>query len=139
MQAVGVGLTDLGNKRKNNEDYLLIDEALGLYVVCDGVGGNNFGEVASRTAAETIRDFVRENRAIVERYIKERSVAHRAEVGNLIGRAIQAANTRVVANAEAKAELSGMATTAVVLLFAGDNAFLGHVGDSRIYLARQGK
>ena len=55
------GLTDVGLKRENNQDHLLVDEELALYIVADGMGGHQGGEVASRLCVETIRDYCQAN------------------------------------------------------------------------------
>jgi protein phosphatase len=66
-----VGRTDRGRRRPLNEDALLCDDALGLYVVADGVGGHAKGEVASSEAVDQIHGFVRQGRAIIDRFAAE--------------------------------------------------------------------
>ena len=58
MKTLGYGQTDIGMRRENNEDCFLINEDLGLYVVCDGMGGHEAGEVAAREAAEAVCKFL---------------------------------------------------------------------------------
>ena len=55
------GITDIGRRRDQNEDSLFIDDSMGLYVVADGMGGHNAGEVASKLVVETIRDYLKQN------------------------------------------------------------------------------
>lgn len=124
-----------GLKRSSNEDYQLIDEtrsSYSLYIVCDGVGGHAGGEIASKTAATEVRDFFAKNEAIIEKLPPP-------EVTALIERAIQLASTKVFSMAQQDSLMTGMGTTLVLLLTIGQKAYVGHVGDSRVYLVRNNK
>ena len=74
MKPIAYGLTDVGIKRSQNEDYYLMDEELGLYIVCDGVGGSQAGQVASELCARTIRQVVAEGREYLIQYNKDKSL-----------------------------------------------------------------
>jgi protein phosphatase len=130
------GLTDVGRRRKLNEDSFDVDDALGLYVVCDGMGGHNAGEVASRMAMETIKSFV-------EKSEKEKEITwpYGLDVnlsfhGNRLSTAIKLANRRVFKAADSQEEYTGMGTTVVCALVAGNTLTAGWAGDSRCYLFR---
>lgn len=130
------GLTDVGRRRKLNEDSFDVDDALGLYVVCDGMGGHNAGEVASRMALETIKGFV-------EKSEKEKEITwpYGLDVnlsfhGNRLTTAIKLANRRVFKAADSQEEYTGMGTTVVAALVAGNVLTAGWAGDSRCYLFR---
>jgi serine/threonine protein phosphatase PrpC len=121
------GETHVGKVRKTNEDALLVEPRLGLFAVLDGMGGAKAGEVASRTARDAIRDFVAARRG---------ALAPR----QLIEQALQAGGTAVYRAAKAHREHHGMGTTAVACLVTeGGRAVIGHVGDSRAYLLREGR
>jgi serine/threonine protein phosphatase PrpC len=135
MKAKGIGLSHPGLKRTDNEDSWLIDEtksAYSLYVVCDGVGGHAGGEIASRTAADEVKDFFSKNSTVLPKL-------NASEITALIERAVQMASAKVYALAEKDPTKKGMGTTLVLLLVVGAKAFVGHVGDSRVYLVRNGK
>lgn len=133
------GRTDVGRSREHNEDAILMDSALGLYIVADGMGGHAAGEVASSMAVAAVRDVLAEKRApLRELGTKLASPRAREEVLLAVEDAIQVACQRVYANAQANEERRGMGTTIVVCLVLGECAFVSHVGDSRLYLVREG-
>ena len=120
------GKTDVGLVRDKNEDSLLVDPQLGLYVVCDGMGGHVGGQVASQLAVATVAD----------------AIAQGGDAGDeidIIVKAIKAANSAVFNKAKADPELHNMGTTVVAVRRDGDVLHLSHVGDSRIYRLRGGQ
>jgi serine/threonine protein phosphatase PrpC len=139
MRTKAIALTDPGAKRDVNEDFVLSDPTLGLYIVCDGVSGQLAGRQASRTCAETIRRHVFEHRVTLDRYLKEKTLVARGQVTALLQRAVEAANREVIRLGSSDATLRGMATTTSVALVAHDHAIIANVGDSRVYLVRAGR
>jgi serine/threonine protein phosphatase PrpC/CRP-like cAMP-binding protein len=131
--------TDVGRKRKHNEDSFLVDEALGLYAVADGMGGHAAGEVASAQAVKSIRAALAEGRPVLEAFAKSPTVESREHVAQLMERAIHKACADIYALAGSDLGKRGMGTTVVALLAAGKKAVVGHVGDSRVYLYRNGR
>ncbi len=126
--------SDVGRKRKGNEDSFAIDHEQRLYVVADGMGGHAAGEVASRVAVDAIHDFVRQtggNEEITWPYGLDESISYD---GNRLKTAIRHANRCVLDTVRQRAECEGMATTVAAVLVDGRVANLAHVGDSRIYL-----
>ena len=133
------GRTDVGRRRKVNEDSFLVSPETSLYAVCDGMGGHNAGEVASRMAIETISAFI--TRSAVEKEITwpwglDANLSFDA---NRIKTAIRLANARVFQAADNREELTGMGTTVVTALVSGDTLTVGSAGDSRCYLVRRGE
>jgi protein phosphatase len=133
------GITDVGRKRRHNEDAYLLDVERGLFVVADGMGGHAAGEVASRITVESIQEYLalRDDEGestwpfgFNNRYSME---------GNLLATAIKKANERVIRAVLNRPELKGMGTTVVAALFDAERATLVHVGDSRCYLHRRGE
>ena len=112
-------LSDKGCVRSNNEDYCLIEPALGLYVLADGMGGARAGERASRLAVETVAETV--------------FLAQRRDSQVLLS-AVEAANQKVLEAAQSDESLEGMGTTLVAALESGDTLAIASVGDSRAYL-----
>jgi serine/threonine protein phosphatase PrpC len=126
-------LSDVGRKRKGNEDAHAANEEQNLYVVADGMGGHAAGEVASRIAVEAIEEFVAltaGNEEITWPFGLDETISYD---GNRLKTAIRHANRRVLEATRESAELEGMATTVAAVLVEGDVANLAHVGDSRIY------
>ncbi len=119
------GNTDPGNIRKNNEDAWLIDPALSLAVVADGMGGAACGEVASAITAETISEYLRDS--------EEDRDPH-----TIIAEAIGLANKRVLEKARISADCKGMGSTVVLALLRNPLVYIANVGDSRAYLFREG-
>ena len=118
------GLSDVGCVRINNEDYCLLAQELGLYIVADGMGGAQAGEHASKLAAETVAEEVWK--------------AHRRDAEVLV-KAFEEANKAVRSAASADASMEGMGTTLVAVLDAGEEVLLASVGDSRAYLYQDGQ
>jgi protein phosphatase len=136
---ISFGATDVGKKRASNEDAFLSDDALGLYVVADGMGGHAAGEVASQEAVETIHGMVKQGLRALPHLVGPLNNDRARSACRLIEGAVQAATYMVYAMAELDREKSGMGTTISALLTLGDYAVTAQVGDSRIYQIREGK
>lgn len=131
--------TDVGRTRDHNEDNFLVDKKLKLFVVADGMGGHAAGEVASSVAVHEVRRVISENRKIVTDYRKAPTDANRAALVELLDVAIRTSCRKVFVHAEENPERKGMGTTLSFMLIAAGRGFIGHVGDSRIYLVRDGQ
>ncbi|MCB9544605.1 MAG: Stp1/IreP family PP2C-type Ser/Thr phosphatase [Myxococcales bacterium] len=131
--------TDTGRTRDHNEDNFLVDKKLNLFVVADGMGGHAAGEVASSVAVREVRRVVAENRERVEAYVKEDTPRGRQDMLDLLDEAVATACARVYEMSRESADRHGMGTTLSLMLVAGNRGFIGHVGDSRIYLTRMGQ
>ncbi len=131
------GHTDVGRVRKHNEDAFLHDDAIGLYVVADGLGGHAAGEVASEEAVHQVRAWVRRERPRVAALVEnpyDTDLQNDAE--QILRGAIQSATYLIHSMAEFDDSKAGMGTTISVLMLLGRVAVVGQVGDSRIYLTR---
>lgn len=133
------GKTDVGRKRQHNEDAMLVDPDLGLYIVADGMGGHAAGEVASARAVEVVRAHLATNRSILKDLEKDANQSARAAAASLIEVAVQRACADIYRTATTDASKRGMGTTFVCLAIAGSRGVIGHVGDSRVYLVRNGQ
>jgi len=139
MKLESFGTTDVGRKRAHNEDSLSISDELRLFIVADGMGGHNAGEVASSTAVDTIQQFIR-------RCVKDKDFTwpfginpNISEEANILMTAIRIANRNVCVKAAEHYDYTGMGTTVVALHVEDDSiAHIAHVGDSRAYLVRNG-
>jgi len=118
--------THPGLVRKNNEDYIRIDDDLGIYMLADGIGGHNAGEVASALAVETVYAVLRSN------------IAH-TEVDSyfeLMVHAMQTAHWEISSKAITNSSFAKMGTTLIVAILRENKAYIVHAGDSRCYLFR---
>jgi protein phosphatase len=129
----GYAKTDVGRKRKSNEDAFFLDDDLGLYVVADGMGGHAAGEIASREAVDTVYGMVKRGVARMPPLIDPVSDDDSRAVRRLLESAVQAATYFVYSMAEIDRDKSGMGTTISALLVLGNYAVTAQVGDSRIY------
>lgn len=134
METEGSGATRPAEADLLNEDAYLVQEGLGLYVVCDGLSAAPAGEVAARIAIEALERFVAEAEVQFGGALQRRIVSQR-----FVGRAIRCAMGSVVRVARSQRHLAGMATTVTMMLTRGSSGVIGHVGDSRAYLIRDGQ
>ena len=132
-------ITDTGRRRKNNEDAVFCDDALGLFAVCDGVGGRAKGEVASEAAVEQLSGYVKQGKKAIDAFLTTPSAEHSHDVRRLLEGAVQNACYMIFGLAELDPTQKGMATTLSALLLVGGVAYVAQVGDSRIYLMRDGR
>lgn len=123
----------------SNEDAFLLDNDMGLYVVADGMGGHAAGEVASQEAVETVMGMVKRGHAAIDAFANEGPTPDNVRaVQRLLESAVQAATYMVFAIAENDPDQKGMGTTVSALLCMDTHAVVAQVGDSRIYLVREG-
>ncbi len=132
--------TDVGRKRAHNEDSYLVDKDMSLFIVADGMGGHAAGEVASSMAVRIVHEVL----TAQSEHLEDRAVhGPRSEVstGHILGLleyAVHTASERIHAEAQRDKAKRGMGTTLSLLLLIGSRAYVAHVGDSRIYLVRDG-
>lgn len=133
------GISDVGRKRKGNEDSLFVDDAMNLYVVADGMGGHQAGEVASNIVVETIRDYMKrfhDNSSEVEEL--EDSDNSLSKDANRLVSSIHLANQGVYGLSQTNESYEGMGSTVSAVLFTEENLIAANVGDSPIYLIHNG-
>lgn len=124
------GATDIGKVRSVNQDsYYLADDHT-LFIVADGMGGHAGGEIASRVCIEEIRSYLLQHIDL--------AMNDEVQIQHVLADAINAASTRIYEYALENPELKGMGTTATVLFCAHQCGYIGHVGDSRLYILRSG-
>ena len=133
------GQTDVGRKRSHNEDNFAIFSEFGLYIVADGMGGHASGEVASKMAIDTMKEFFSATSEDPERtwpYKMDRSKGY--EENRLIT-GVKLSNLRIYETAQKNSKQRGMGTTLCALFAVEDGIYVAHVGDSRAYRIREGK
>lgn len=128
---LNLGLTDIGQVRKKNQDYYYISEDGSINILADGMGGYAGGEVASKLATLTAKQYIEEHFDKNKEYEKQ-------EILDIIKNAMEYANSKVHKKAQEEKELELMGTTLEICLIYKDKMFIGHVGDSRVYRLRQG-
>src|SRR3990167_1263680 len=116
--------TDIGKKRPHNEDSILVDELLHIFLLADGMGGHQAGEVASDLAIKESYAWLKEN------IDKARS---KEDVSNLLIESLLKAHHTVKAISTTDINLAGMGTTLIQMFVIANNAHICHVGDSRAY------
>ncbi|MCU1326379.1 MAG: protein serine/threonine phosphatase, partial [Bryobacterales bacterium] len=124
LQLRSAAASDLGRRRTNNEDRYLHDPERGLFAVVDGLGGHAAGEHAAETAVEVLRERLGRQTGTPEERLRE---------------AIALANNEIFRLAQANAEWAGMGCVLTAAVIEDDTVTVGHVGDSRLYLARPGE
>ena len=124
--------SDVGKAREINEDYFYIsfpDDTVQLFILADGMGGYNGGEIASKLAVTTAKNYILSN--------YEKSKESKETLLDLVKNSSQYANMVVYEKAKENADLSKMGTTLDVCLIYQNKAFISHIGDSRIYRMRK--
>ncbi|HEY5575263.1 MAG TPA: Stp1/IreP family PP2C-type Ser/Thr phosphatase [Clostridiaceae bacterium] len=118
-------LTDVGNFRKVNEDYIdyYTDETKRIYVIADGMGGHNAGEIASKLAVENTISYIN-------------SLPRLDDLEDSIKKAVGDSNHKIYELSKSKADLNGMGTTLTACLIKGNDMVIAHVGDSRCYIIK---
>ncbi|MDY2960318.1 MAG: Stp1/IreP family PP2C-type Ser/Thr phosphatase [Hornefia sp.] len=123
--------TDKGRRRSNNEDACYVIPKKNIFIIADGVGGSNSGEIASRTAVMEVADFVDKNELT--------DTATEADIRNYLIKGINSANKAILESSERFEQNKGMATTMVVTYVSKGKAYICNIGDSRAYLYRGDK
>lgn len=125
------GITDIGQVRKTNQDYYYISDDGCINILADGMGGYAGGEVASKLATISAKDYILKHFDKNKEYEKQ-------DILDIIKNAMEYANSEVHKKAQEEKELELMGTTLEICLIYKDKMFVGHVGDSRVYRLRQG-
>ena len=128
MSTEGSGASRAGDGF-HNEDVFLVEEGLGLYLVCDGASNAPGGEVASRIATDALEQFV-------EWSSDDRDLRRGRAAREVVVKAMRFALGAVIEAGESNSEIHGLTTTITMLLAHGDHGGIGHRGDSRAYLIR---
>jgi len=129
------GISDVGRKRKGNEDSLFLDDKSGLYIVADGMGGHRAGEIASKMVVDTIQEYmINKNDASQNSETLRNYPGSLSEESERLLTAITYANESVYRCSKEKKELSGMGSTVSAIYFTGNTFITANIGDSHIYL-----
>jgi len=139
LKIESAGISDIGRRRKQNEDSMFLDDRMGLYVVADGMGGHNAGEVASKLVVETIRDYVRQNQSEDLTEAPVGRDANLSKEARLLLAGIQLSNRIVHQTALSNEAYRGMGSTVSAVYFTENTFIVANVGDSLIYLIREGE
>jgi PPM family protein phosphatase len=138
MRIEVAGNTHVGMKRNHNEDNLLVLEDEKLFVVADGMGGHSSGEIASKIAVDELAEFFKLTSRDLDATWPYKMDKTRNYDENRLATGIKLANMRIFEKASAEQKFKGMGTTIVTVHFANNLAYVGHVGDSRVYFHRSG-
>jgi PPM family protein phosphatase len=137
---VASAVTDVGKVREHNEDAYFIDAELGVFIICDGMGGHAAGEVASAMAVQEVRKRWTSDEVdhAITVWKQSPSPESRRNLTLVLQRAVGEAHKAILAEAKRDPTKHGMGTTIVAFRVVDDNAFFAHAGDSRGYLVRDG-
>ncbi len=133
------GITDVGKKRKNNEDSYLVDDDLRIYVVADGMGGHKAGEVASQIVVKYIREYMESFKDGI--YVKEVTYIDNtlSDKAHNLTKVISLANHEVYKLSNSDESYSGMGSTVSAAYLTDNHLIAINVGDSPIYMIREGE
>ncbi len=133
------GITDVGRKRSGNEDAFFVDDEQKLYVVADGMGGHQAGEVASGIVVDTLQEYMKrfESQEEAVEDLGEPDESLSIEANRLLS-GIHLANQAVYEVSQSKDAYQGMGTTVSAIFFDADTMIVANVGDSPIYLIHDG-
>lgn len=120
-------ISDRGRERENNEDFVLINEELSIFILADGMGGHSAGEVASEEACYFVMDYIFKNSEMLQN-----------EPLSLFNEAIEAANDYIWEKAKENPNYNGMGTTMVLLHVKDRDFYIANIGDSRAYKFSKG-
>ncbi|WPU63159.1 Stp1/IreP family PP2C-type Ser/Thr phosphatase [Peredibacter starrii] len=120
MGILCAGATDIGRKRKTNQDSICLDHAHHFFAVADGMGGHNGGDIASQLSVKVMGEYLGKNNS--------------QDPQTMMKNLIQEINRSILKKAEEQPELHGMGTTVSAVQFAGPQLVIGNVGDSRVYM-----
>ena len=125
MGLISAGLCDIGQKRKTNQDSIYLNPDKNIYIVADGMGGHNGGDIASAMAVKYIPEYILKN--------------YNNEPIQTSSESVKFANHCILERGKLDPKLEGMGTTVVSMYFRGQNLYLTNVGDSRAYLCNKNK
>jgi len=134
MRYAGHSISQIGNLRTDSQDVVAIDQALGVYILCDGMGGTARGDVAADIASKTCLQFIKQHSNTLSRVAKGDLPS--LHLSDLAQSAVQAANHAVYTYSQEHSESRGSGTTVALLITAGTSGACAHVGDSRVYAFR---
>ena len=137
MNTLGFGKTNVGKRRERNEDSVHANSELGLYVISDGMGGHQAGDVASAKAVEVAVRVLTEQQPLIREVAEGRQDPE--VLTGLAHEAVEAACREVYSLARSRLKYRGMGGTLTILQMAGDKAVMAHVGDTRLYRVRGGE
>ncbi|HEU5060174.1 MAG TPA: protein phosphatase 2C domain-containing protein, partial [Kofleriaceae bacterium] len=132
-------LTDVGVIREHNEDAAYADPQGDFFIVADGMGGHAAGEVASNMAVEAVKKALEGSREDIAAFARSPSDEGRRALVSVLENAVRQAHQAVFERGAKESDKQGMGTTLDVVLIAGSEAFVAHVGDSRTYLVRDSR
>ena len=130
--------TDPGVARDSNEDVAFVDPKGRFAILADGMGGPGAGEIAAATTVDVVRTCLETYAEVIDEFIENPSEDGRDRIHGLVERAVHLAHEVVIERQRAEPDKHGMGTTLEVVIIAGSEAFVTHVGDSRTYLVRDG-